>query len=337
MTLALIFQGLAIDYIIWGVAVAGVAQLLFVFVAAWRAGLRVPLSRPRWTSDVRGLFVLALPGVLAAGIGQINLLVGTSIATGQQGAAAWLYYADRLYQLPMGVIGVALSVALLPDLSRRLAAKDELGARQSQSNAVLTASGLTLPAAMGLFVLAVPLVQLLFERGAFTAADTLATAQAVQAFCVGLPAFVLVKALQPSFFARKDTRTPLIDGAIGVAVNIIVSLSLFPIYGHMAIAYATSLAGWVTLVLMLIRLSSRAIWAMDGTVLRQLSGQLAASILMGVGLIVATSMVPRPDALLALVFWAASMVAGGGLSFVLLALGFGGLTRAQLRRLRGRA
>ena len=337
MTLALIFQGLAIDYIIWGVAVAGVAQLLFVFVAAWRAGLRVPLSRPRWTSDVRGLFVLALPGVLAAGIGQINLLVGTSIATGQQGAAAWLYYADRLYQLPMGVIGVALSVALLPDLSRRLAAKDELGARQSQSNAGLTASGLTLPAAMGLFVLAVPLVQLLFERGAFPAADTLATAQAVQAFCVGLPAFVLVKALQPSFFARKDTRTPLIDGAIGVAVNIIVSLSLFPIYGHMAIAYATSLAGWVTLVLMLIRLSSRAIWAMDGTVLRQLSGQLAASILMGVGLIVATSMVPRPDALLALVFWAASMVAGGGLSFVLLALGFGGLTRAQLRRLRGRA
>ena len=337
MTLALIFQGLAIDYIIWGVVVAGVAQLAFVFIAAWRAGLRVPLSPPRWTSDVRGLFVLALPGVLAAGIGQINLLVGTSIATGQQGAAAWLYYADRLYQLPMGVIGVALSVALLPDLSRRLAAKDEHGARQSQSDAVLAASGLTLPASIGLFVLAAPLVQLLFERGAFTAADTLATAQALQAFCFGLPAFVLVKALQPSFFARKDTRAPLIDGAIGVAVNISVSLSLFPIYGHMAIAYATSLAGWVTLILMLVRLSARGIWAIDGAVMRQLAGQVAASVLMGAGLLVFASLVVRPDALPGLMVWATAMVLGGGLSFVLLALGFGGITRAQLRRLRGRA
>jgi putative peptidoglycan lipid II flippase len=311
--------------------------LAFVFIAASRAGLRVPLSPPRWTSDVRGLFVLALPGVLAAGIGQINLLVGTSIATGQQGAAAWLYYADRLYQLPMGVIGVALSVALLPDLSRRLAAKDEHGARQSQSDAVLAASGLTLPASIGLFVLAAPLVQLLFERGAFTAADTLATAQALQAFCFGLPAFVLVKALQPSFFARKDTRTPLIDGAIGVAVNISVSLSLFPIYGHMAIAYATSLAGWVTLILMLVRLSARGIWAIDGAVMRQLAGQVAASVLMGAGLLVFASLVVRPDALLGLMVWATAMVLGGGLSFVLLALGFGGITRAQLRRLRGRA
>lgn len=336
MTLALLFQGLAIDYIIWGVAVAGVAQLAFVFVSAWRVGLRVSLSRPRWTSDVRGLSILALPGILAAGIGQINLLIGTSIATGQQGAAAWLFYADRLYQLPMGVIGVALSVALLPDLARSLAAKDEARARQSQNNAVLSASGLTLPAAIGLFVLATPLVQLLFERGAFTASDTSATAQAVQAFCLGLPAFVLVKALQPSFFARKDTRTPLIDGAIGVAVNITISLSLFPIYGFIAIAYATSLAGWVTLILMLVRLSSRAIWSLDGAVTRQLLAQLAASLLMGAGLLSAVFFLPPPDALLMLFVWVMSMVVGGAALFGALALGFGGITRAQLRRLRGR-
>ena len=113
-----------------------------------------------------------MPGILAAGIGQINLLIGTSIATGQAGAAAWLYYADRLYQLPMGVVGVALAVALLPDLTRRIARADLAGARSSQDLAVTLAMLLTLPAAFGLYVLAEPTVNVLFERGAFAPSDT---------------------------------------------------------------------------------------------------------------------------------------------------------------------
>ena len=135
----------ALDWLIWGVAVAGPVQLIVVAVAAWRAGLRLPrFAAPQ--SGCAANVCAGRAGVLAAGIGQINLLVGTSIATGQQGAAAWLYYADRLYQLPMGIVGVALSVALLPNLSRLLAAGDTTGARASQTLAVLAAMALTLPA-----------------------------------------------------------------------------------------------------------------------------------------------------------------------------------------------
>ena len=129
-----------LDYVIYAVVLAGLAQFLFVFIAARRAALRVALSRPVLSDDVKKVWRLAVPGILAAGIGQINLLVGTSIATGQAGAAAWLYYADRLYQLPMGVIGVALSVALLPELARHLAKGETARAHGTQDMAVLAAS-----------------------------------------------------------------------------------------------------------------------------------------------------------------------------------------------------
>ena len=196
-----------LDYVIYAVVLAGLAQFLFVFIVARRAALRAPLARPVLSDDVTKLWRLAVPGILAAGIGQINLLVGTSIATGQAGAAAaWLYYADRLYQLPMGVIGVALSVALLPELARHLAKGETARAKGTQDMAVLAAAGLTLPAAVGLAVLAGPIVSLLFERGAFSATDSAITAQLIIVFSFGLPAFVLVKALQ--LLLRAKIRAP---------------------------------------------------------------------------------------------------------------------------------
>ncbi|MEL0071666.1 MAG: lipid II flippase MurJ, partial [Rhodobiaceae bacterium] len=288
--------------------------------------------------DVRQMFVLAVPGVLAAGIGQINLLVGTSIATGQQGAAAWLYYADRLYQLPMGVVGVALSVALLPNLSRLLAAGDTTGARASQTLAVLAAMALTLPASVGLYVLAQPVIALLFERGAFSAADTQATALAIKAFCFGLPAFVLIKALQPSFFARRDTRAPLIDGAIGVAVNIGFSLSLFPVYGHVAIALATSLAGWVTLGLMLVRLARRGIWRVNWRLAQQLAAQLVAALVMGLALNGLMALAVRHGLVInngtGQIFYVAALVLAGAAIFFALARLLGGVQLSDVESLR---
>lgn len=328
----------ALDWLIWGVAVAGPVQLIVVAVAAWRAGLRLPFTWPRLSPDVRQMFVLAVPGVLAAGIGQINLLVGTSIATGQQGAAAWLYYADRLYQLPMGVVGVALSVALLPNLSRLLAAGDTTGARASQTLAVLAAMALTLPASVGLYVLAQPVIALLFERGAFSAADTQATALAIKAFCFGLPAFVLIKALQPSFFARRDTRAPLIDGAIGVAVNIGFSLSLFPVYGHVAIALATSLAGWVTLGLMLARLARRGIWQVNWRLARQLAAQLVAALVMGLALNGLMALAGRHGLVInnvtGQIFYVAALVLAGAAIFFALARLLGGVQLSDVESLR---
>ena len=278
--LSLMMSGAPLNYLIWGVSLAGLVQFVMVFAAARRAGLKLPLTRPRIGPDTRRFFTLILPGILAAGIGQINLLIGTSIATGQAGAAAWLYYADRLYQLPLGVIGVALAVALLPDLTRRIARADHAGTRTSQNLAVTLAMLLTLPAALGLYVLADPIINVLFERGAFTPSDTDATASALRYFCFGLPAFVLVRALQPSFFARQDTRSPMIDGAVGVAANITLSLALFSQMGHLAIALATSVAGWLTLLLMLVRLWRRDHWRPSMAITRALGVQCFGGLVM---------------------------------------------------------
>jgi len=277
---SLMTSGAPLDYLIWGVSLAGFVQFVLVVVAAQSAGLKVPLRVPRMDPDTRRFFTLVVPGILAAGIGQINLLIGTSIATGQAGAAAWLYYADRLYQLPMGVIGVALAVALLPDLTGRIARADFAGARSSQDLAVTLAMLLTLPAAFGLYVLADPIINVLFERGAFTSADTGATASALRYFCIGLPAFVLVRALQPSFFARQDTRSPMIDGAVGVLANVTVSLALFSQMGHLAIALATAVAGWLTLFLMLARLWRRRHWRPDIAIMRALVVQCSGGLVM---------------------------------------------------------
>jgi putative peptidoglycan lipid II flippase len=338
-------DGRVLDYVIYAVTLAGLAQFLCVFIAAWRAGLRTPLAAPVLSDDVRKVWRLAVPGILAAGIGQINLLVGTSIATGQAGAAAWLYYADRLYQLPMGVIGVALAVALLPELARRLADGQEAGAREAQNIAVLAAGGLTLPAAVGLMVLAQPIVTLLFERGAFTAADSAMTAQIIFVFAFGLPAFVFIKALQPSFFARQDTRAPFIDGAIGVGVNIALSLSLFASYGAPAIAFATVVAGWVTLGLMLGRMARGGIYALSANLLRRLAGQIAAAVLMGVALVYPASLLTAaqlsasqsgaPLGALILAVWLGGLIMGGAIIYAIAAVLLGAVRRADIALLRG--
>ena len=327
-----------LDYVIYAVVLAGLAQFLFVFIAARRAALWVTLSRPVLSDDVKKVWRLAVPGILAAGIGQINLLVGTSIATGQAGAAAWLYYADRLYQLPMGVIGVALSVALLPELARHLAKGETTRAQGTQDMAVLAAAGLTLPAAVGLAVLAGPIVSLLFERGAFSATDSAITAQLIIVFSFGLPAFVLVKALQPSFFARQDTRAPLIDGAIGVGVNIALSLALFPSYGAPAIAFATVMAGWVTLTLMLWRMARRDIYHLSWPLLRRLAALVLAAGLMGWALYQAMGLLPPDilsDSVSGLAAWLAVFIAAGALVYGLAAVALGGLRRADIGLLRG--
>lgn len=327
------FDGLPLSYLVWGVAVAGAAQFLWAFVAAWRNHLAVPLVKPHLSPDVRRLWGLAVPGIIAAGIGQLNLLIGTSIATAQAGAAAWLYYADRLYQLPMGVIGVALGVALLPRLSRALAEGDVTDAQASQSQAIFSAMLLTLPASAGLFVLAEPLVGLFFERGAFNVMDRLATAHAVQAFCFGLPAFVLIKIVQPAFFAREDTKTPLIDGAFGVALNIFLSLTLFDLYGHLAIAFATSAAGWLTLVIMVVRLYRRDYWRAEPRLLWRLTAQLIAACFMAICLRAALGWVSM-DHFWVLLGSVAALVIGGGLVYAVTVFLLKGARLGDLARLR---
>jgi putative peptidoglycan lipid II flippase len=228
----------------WSVPVAGVAQMALLWVAASRAGYRLIPRRPRMTPELKRLAIIALPAAMAGGVVQINLMIGRQVASFFDGAIAWLTYADRLYQLPLGVVGIAIGVVLLPDLSRRLRADDSDGGRHSLSRAGEMALALTVPASVALLVIPMPLVTVLFQRGAFTADDAAATALAVQIYGLGLPAFVLQKVLQPAYFARENTRTPFYFALGSLAINAAVAIGLAPHIGYIAAAIGTTLAGW---------------------------------------------------------------------------------------------
>ncbi|UWQ18706.1 murein biosynthesis integral membrane protein MurJ [Jannaschia sp. M317] len=231
--------------LIWSVPLGGAAQLGLVWWAAARAGHRLlPRRRPRMTPDLKRLLVIAAPAALAGGVVQVNLLVGRQVASYFDGAVAWLNYADRLYQLPLGVVGIAIGVVLLPDLSRRVRAEDATGQRDAYSRATEFSLLLTLPSAVALLVVPTTLVSVLFERGAFGPDDTAATAVALMIYALGLPAFVLQKVLQPLYFAREDTRSPLRYAVVSMVVNAAVAIGLAPIFGFAAAAFGTTLAAW---------------------------------------------------------------------------------------------
>ncbi|NHX27954.1 oligosaccharide flippase family protein, partial [Escherichia coli] len=178
------------DTLAWAVPLAGIAQLVLVWQAAARAGFRLTPTRPRMTPELKRLALIAAPAALAGGVVQVNLLVGRQVASFFDGAIAWLNYADRLYQLPLGVVGIAIGVVLLPELSRRLRAGDMVAGRDAFNRAAEMSMALTVPAAVALIAIPGPLIGVLFQRGAFDAADTAATAAAVAIYGAGLPAFV---------------------------------------------------------------------------------------------------------------------------------------------------
>ncbi len=229
----------------WTVPVTGIVQLAFTWFAARRMGFTFTPGLPRWTPELKRLAMIAGPAVLAGGVVQINLLVGRQVASFTEGAVAWLSYADRLYQLPLGVVGIAIGTVLLPDLSRRLRAGDAQGGRDSFNRGTEFALALTVPAAVALVVIALPLTSVLYQRGAFGADDAAATALALAIYGAGLPAFVLHKVLQPLYYAREDTRRPFRYAVISMVVNALIAIGLVPLIGFAAAALATTLSGWI--------------------------------------------------------------------------------------------
>ncbi|PYE84787.1 murein biosynthesis integral membrane protein MurJ [Pseudoroseicyclus aestuarii] len=270
------------DSLALSVPFAGFVQLALVWWAAKRAGFHLRPGMPRLSPDMRRLARIAAPAALAGGVVQVNLLVGRQVASFFDGAVGWLNYADRLYQLPLGVVGIALGIVLLPDLSRRLGAGDTIGGRDAFNRACELSLALTVPAAVALVVIPVPLISVLFERGSFDAGDTAATALAVAIYGLGLPAFVLQKALQPLFFAREDTRSPFHYALWAMVVNLAVALGLAPLIGWTAAALATTLAGWA--MVWLLWRGSRAMGEAaqtDARFRRRLGRICLASVLMG--------------------------------------------------------
>ncbi len=268
----------------WGVVLSGVAQLAMLMVAVRWAGMAIsPLTRPRLTPGVVQVLRRMAPGVLGAGVTQLNLAIDVVIASLlPAGAVSFLYYADRVAQLPLGVIGAAVGTALLPTLARQLRSGHALAAHRSQNRAIEFSLALALPAALALAVAAGPVVSTLFERGAFGAEAARATAAALMAYAVGLPAFVLVKALTPGFFARGDTVTPVKIGIGIVVLNLALNLALTPFLGHVGIALATSLAAWVNVALLAHLLRRRRRLVLDRRLRRAAPRLLGAAVAMAV-------------------------------------------------------
>jgi putative peptidoglycan lipid II flippase len=250
-------------FLAWAVTISGVVQLLLLLTAAYRAGAKVTPGAPKLTADVKRVLILSVPGLISGGITQINLLIATMLATGFTGGVAFLYYADRLFQLPLGLIGVAIGVVLLPTLSRKLRAGDMQGALDSQNRALELSLFLTLPAAAALIIIGKPILHTVFEHGAFTRTDSFNVAPVLAAFALGLPAFTLTKIFQPGFYAREDTKTPMYFAIIAVVVNIAASFLLSRYFAYVGIALATSVAAWVNAGLLIATSTRRNHYSWD--------------------------------------------------------------------------
>ncbi|MGH7040239.1 MAG: murein biosynthesis integral membrane protein MurJ [Stellaceae bacterium] len=324
----------------WAVGAAGLAQFLWLTVCVARAGLPLRLPRPRLTPQVRHTLALMAPGALGAGVTQINLLISTALASLlPSGSVSYLYYADRLNQLPLGVVGIAVGTAILPALSRQLRLGETAGAVATQNRGLELALFLTLPSAVGLIVLAKPLLAVLFQRGAFGPAATAATAAALSAYAVGLPGFVLVKVLAPGFFARQDTKTPVKIAILAMAVNLTLTLILMHPLAHVGIALATAVAGWVNALCLFAVLRRQRHFGLDRRTRRNLPRVALAALLMGLVLVVLRGVLAGPLAggPLGLRVGALAALIGAGLaSFALFALLLGIFDWRTLRSRLGR-
>ncbi len=264
------------------VTVSGVLQALWLGWFAARHGFRVRLQRPRMTREVKELFVLIGPAVLGAGVYQISRFVDLFfLSTLPDGAYTFLAMADRLNQLPLGIIGIALGTAILPSLSRYIAREEREEAFRLQSNAVELALLLTIPAAVALYVSGDAFTRAFYTGGAFTLADAMATGAVVSALVLGLPAYVLIKVLIPNFFARKDTRTPVYTAAAALSVNVALNFVLVPRFGVAGLALAGAAAAWLNTALLYTILARRGFYHLTARSAWRIARIIAAASIMG--------------------------------------------------------
>jgi putative peptidoglycan lipid II flippase len=270
----------------WGVSLSGIAQLALLYWAVWRAGIRLHLPRPRLTPRMRLLLRRMAPGLVGAGITQLNLTMDVFIGSLlPAGSVSLLYYADRINQLPLGVLGTAVGTALLPLLSRQVAQDQPAQVYDTQNRAIEYALVLTLPAAFALAILADPILQVLFARGAFSHHDAYLSSQSLAAYAAGLPAFVLVKVLSPGFFARGDMATPVRVGIFVLALNFGLNLALMHPLKHVGPPVATSIAAWLNVALLGFMLVRRDYMRPDRILASRIGRMVAATLVMAVALV----------------------------------------------------
>ena len=272
----------------WGVSASGVLQLALLVWAVRRAGMQLHLPRPRLTPEMRALMRRMAPGLLGAGITQLNMSVDVIIGSLlPAGTVAVLYYADRVNQLPLGVIGSAVGTALLPTLSRQVVSAIPATALATMNRAIEYALLLTIPGALALLVAAEPIIAVLFGRGAFDPHAVALSAGALRAYATGLPAFVLVKVVINGFFARGDTRTPVRVGVAAVGLNLALNLLFIVPLQHLGPPLASSLAAWANVAGLTLVLARRGQFTADPRLLRAVGGMAASGLAMAAALAVA--------------------------------------------------
>lgn len=330
----------------WGVLVAGVAQAGLCWWGARKAGANIRLALPRLTPAVKAIVITAIPAAIGNSATQINVFISGNLSSFVPGGRTWLATADRLYQLPLGLVGVAIGIALLPRLSAAVASKDHAQQQASMDEALCLSMALTLPAAAALMAMPYFLIDALFTRGAFLQVDAVNTAQALLHFGWGVPAFVLIRILAPAFFARGDTRTPMTFALVSVAVNAALAIGLFNLgMGIAGIAAAVSAAAWSNALLLASTLWRRGDYRPSSAAVSRLLRIALASA--GLALVVGVASWARPwiegptaDLLNAVQMSVGAkevslllVTAAGGLAYVALAFATRAVTLAEVKGL----
>lgn len=317
----------------WGVTISGAVQLGLVMWACARAGMALNLIKaPSLPPEVRLVLRRMGPGLVGAGVTQLNLAVDVIIASFlPSGSVSYLYYADRVAQLPLGVIGAAVATALLPLLAKQIHAGQPLSAHRSINRAIEISIALAVPAAVALAVLALPILEALFQRGAFGTQEARLTSHALVAYAFGLPAFVLVKVFVPGFFARGDTATPVKIGIGCVALNLALNLALMGPLQHVGVALSTGISAWANAGMLAFLLSRRGQLHWDHRLRRVAPRLFLASAAMGVILAVLSwALAPGPGLMGILLLGIVCAIGGG--SYFLVAQVTGGLNLRELKR-----
>ena len=335
----------AATWAIYGVVVSGVAQSALLTWGVRKSGAQVHWRLPRLTPEIRKLLVLAVPGAIAASATQINIFISGNLVSSVNGARNWLSVADRLYQLPLGLVGVAIGVALLPRLSRAVHAGDKKDAQSAMDEGIVLALAFCLPAAAALVAMPYFLIDGLFTRGLFTTYDSQETAKTLLQYGWGVPAFVLTRILSPAFFARQDTRGPMTFALASVTANVVLGIILFRLVGVQGIAAATSAAAWLNVVLMVSALARRKVYTPSLAAWSRIGKIVLATLTLALVMAAASHWRPMVEAPFQFIQLAIgttkvlgakelavlSVVALAGLLYPLALFGFGGLTLAEVK------
>jgi putative peptidoglycan lipid II flippase len=318
----------------WAVLIAGVLQLGWLWTSCYLQGMNLKLSLPSLTPETKTLIRLGVPGAISAGVIQVNLFMDMIFASWlPTGAISYLFYADRLNQLPLGVIGIAVSTALLPELSKHIKADNPEHASHTQNRALEFSLAITLPATVGLVVLGGALVALLFERGAFTNTDAQATGYTLSAFAMGLPAYVLVKILSTSFFARQDTKTPMKVAIMAVALNFTLNCLLIGPLSYVGLALSTAISAWLNALTLGAILFFKKWMFFDDQLKRVLPRLVLASLLMAICCYALQCLVPLPAPTLSRIGVVGFWILGGGSFYLIITRLMGTFHFRDFRRL----